>query len=433
MIDVFHWVVFAFHFSAALLITFGIWLRCDPDVWVSRMRVDTYKAQTGTHGLWWDGRSDELIKTCSASNASQSLSCFHADLPLYERDPGNLGWHLFVLLGHFEWVSSAFAFFYIRYPWEAQSWWISSAMVLTGTVIFMPFRGTLFVNEVVLLWINMAVSLSVFGFYRSIHRPGVENSRPPPPGNQARFRLSGEGNLTPSKLLDAQLPALRYCEYCITASELWVGVLCVFVQDPPAFMTLGGYTLILLTNLYGLLLHYSLISDHLQAYLAAPLPVAVPVQMRMAHGGVKKTLRVPYSMLGVQPLQIGDAFRTIMQRRVWGSYIASNTSTLLNSWLAYLVAIGIIFYQQTFLFSSEPPLFVVFAGWSLLLSYSSFGIWMTVVYWYPELITKICCFSKEKELYVLAVYGLDVLSLASKLSIVGSLSYGFVFREEGRC
>jgi hypothetical protein len=40
---------------------------------------------------------------------------------------------------------------------------------------------------------------------------------------------------------------------------------------------------------------------------------------------------------------------------------------------------------------------------------------------------------KTKETYDIALYGLDVLSLSSKLSIVGSLSYGFIFRAEGRC
>lgn len=441
MVDFFHWSIFLFHFVAALVLTFAVWYRCDQDVWVSRVRVDTYKVQNGSAGLWWHDRDEALVRECSVVNGTQSKKCFNADLPLYERDPPNLGWHIFVLLGHFEWISSAFAFFYIKHSWSHHSWTISSLIALTGTLLFMPYKATVFVNEVFLLWVNWFVTVSIFTNYRSIHRR--DEPRPQPPSNVlARFRLampghnlSGEGNLVPTKLVHAQLPALRFCEYCITASELWVAVLCVFVQDPPAFMTLGGYTLILLTNLYGLLLHYSLVSDNMQTYLAASpqrslagIPPLLDMQM------TKKPLRVPYTMLGLQPAErMGDAFRTMMQRRVWGSYIASNTSTLLNSWLAYLVSIAIIFYQQTFLFSSEPPVFVVFAGWSLLLSYSSFGIWVTLLYWFPEFVTKLCCCAKEKELYVLEVYGLDILSLSAKLSIVGSLSYGFVFREQGRC
>jgi hypothetical protein len=422
MADAFHWVIFAFHFTAALAITFGVWLRCDPDVWVSRMRVDTYAVQGGSAGLWWDGRDDALVRRCSAPNSTDARACFDADLPLYERERGDLGWHLFVLLGHFEWISSAFAFYYVRHAWERHSWWISSALALAGTLLFMPFKGEAFVNEVVLLWINLAVTLSVFSNYRSIHK---ENGETPPPS---------AGGMVPSQLLDAQLPALRYCEYCITASELWVAVFSVFVQDPPAFMTLGGYTLILLTNLYGLLLHYSLVTENMRAYLASAASAesgSLPAQLCMPPQ--RRYLRVPESMLTARRRPLGDPFRAMMQRRVWGSYIASNTSTLLNSWLAYLVAVALIFYQQTFLFSSEPPLFVVFAGWSLLISYSSFGIWITLVYWYPDFAKRLCMCSSEKNTYVLAVYGLDILSLASKLSIVGSLSYGFVFRAEGRC
>lgn len=429
MADVFHWVIFAFHFSAALLITFGIWLRCDPDVWASRMRVDTY-SYVNTSGLWWDGRDQPLLDRCSFPNSTGSRECFDADLPLYESAPGNLGWHLFVLLGHFEWISSAFALFYVEYEWSRHSWWVSSCFALLGTVLFMPFRGALFVNEVLLLWINLFVTVGVFWFYRSVHASSRQQEESSVVGVVSRFRMTGEGNLQASKILDAQLPALRFCEYCITASELWVAVLSVFVLDPPAFMTLGGYTLILLTNLYGLLLHYSLVSDNMQEYLQgyASVQPRPPEQLCMP----RKVLRVPASMLGARAPLV-DAIYNRMQRTVWGSYIASNTSTLLNSWLAYLVAIGLIFYQQTFLFSPEPPAFVVFAGWSLIFSYSSFGIWVTLVYWYPELATKLCACTKQKELYDILVYGLDVLSLASKLSIVGALSYGFVFRAEGRC
>jgi len=441
MVDWFHWVIFAFHFTAALVITFAVWLRCDPDVWVSRMRVDTYHVQNGSAGLWWDGRDAALVRECSLPNATGSRTCFNADLPLYEKDPADLGWHIFLLLGHFEWISSAFAFFYIKQSWSHHSYKVSSAIALLGTILYMPYRGTLFVNEVVLLWINFVVTVSVFANYRSVHSRGAQ-VRP-----QERAGMNGEGNLVPDKLAHAQLPALRFCEYCITASELYVAVLCVFVQDPPAFMTLGGYTLILLTNLYGLLLHYSLISDNMQSYLSskpahfAEIPQAFKMQQTLFAEipqvfkvqQTRKVLRVPYTMLGAPSPPMRDAFRNMMQRRVWGSYIASNTSTLLNSWLAYLVAVAIIFYQQTFLFSSEPPVFVVFAGWSLLLSYSSFGIWVTAIYWFPDFTTKLCCCAKEKELYVLEVYGLDILSLSAKLSIVGSLSYGFVFREEGRC
>lgn len=417
MADTFHLVIFALHAVAALTITFGVWFRCSPDVWVSRLSVDTYDVVTNSSGLWWYGRTQEDVARCSAANTSSNKQCFNADLPLYERFPSNLGWHLFLLLGHFEWVSTAFAFFYIRYSGDKQSWWISILIVFVGTMIYLPYnRAAVFANEVFLLLLNFVVCVNVFVGYKNVYR----NSQSPgaPDSSNQVDSTWGEGNLIPRKLLDVQLVGLRFCEYCITASELWVAVFSVFVSDAPAFMSLGGYTLILLTNLYGLLLHYSLASDNTKLILTC--------QPR------RRYLRVPDSMLGIKmgaDLNLKKMFKT----ETWGSFIASNTSTLLNSWLAYAVAMGLIFYQQTFLVSSEPPAFVVAAGWSLIISYTSFGIWMTLVYWFPSVLPRLCGCLGKKNTFEIAVYGLDILSLSSKLSIVFSLSWGFVFRAEGRC
>lgn len=442
MSEVFHWVIFVLHFAAALLIMGAIWFRCDPGVWATHLYVDTYEVQVNSSGLWWDQRDAAEVAECSIANNSGSRKCFEADLPLYERKAPDLGWQIFALLGHFEWISATFAFFYIKARWHKSSWWICCLSVLAGTVIYMPFRGPVFINQVVLQLISMVVCWYVFYGYRDVHREGPAASSDVSGDlvfkTSLVFRggLSGQDNLVPSKLADAHLPALRYCEYCITASELWVAVLSVYVQDAPAFMSLGGYALILLTNLYGILLHYSLVSDNMTGTLQAEAPL-LPRQSSLLATGRRRGLRVPASMTGGGPgtyLRLGmDDFKYLMRRKVWGSYIASNTSTLLNSWLAYLVAMGIIFYQQTFLFSGEPPAFVVFAGWSLVVTYSSFGLWMTVVYWYPEHAHKFFFWVKDRDTYVVALYGLDVLSLAAKLAIVGSLSYGFIFRAEGRC
>lgn len=439
MSEAFHWVIFIFHAAAALLITFGVWFRCDPGHWVSYMYVDTYQVQPGSPGLWWDDRDARDFAECSAVNSTNRRSCFDRDLPLYERAPSGLGWQVFGLLGHFEWISAAFALFYVKSAWYKSNWWVCTGVALLGTVLYMPFRGPVLVNQAVLQVVNFLVCAGVFYGYKDVYRDPASRSELPsgPSEMTARADLGGEGNLVPTRLRDAQLPALRFSEYCITASELWVAVLAVYVQDAPAFMSLGGYTLILLTNLYGVLLHYSLISDNVQAKLDGKtwsVPQQYTMFTQMATGAPRKGLRVPESMLGAKPAPgLADSLLEMMQRRVWGSYIASNTSTLLNAWLAYLVAIGLIFYQQTFLWSKEPPAFVVFAGWSLIVSYSSFGIWMTLVYWYPGTVTRLCCCVGERDTFKIALYGLDVLSLSAKLSIVGSLSYGFVFRAEGRC
>jgi len=243
---------------------------------------------------------------------------------------------------------------------------------------------------------------------------------------------------------------MRYAEYCITASELWVAVLAVFVADPPAFMTICGYALILLCNLYGALLHYSTVSNNMgPAELKGNWGAAIPSQVTMLRAGGRvlrgRRLAIPPTWFAMGPRyegvpggeDPGAGTFYLFQRHVWGSYIASNTSTLLNSWLAYAVAIALIFYQQTFLFSGDPPAFVVFSGWSLITTFTSFGVWISVLYSYPSWVEARCrCLPDwlaPRETYELAVRGLDILSVSAKLSIVGALSFGFVFRAEGRC
>ena len=465
-VDTFHWAIFGLHMAGALTITFGVWFRCDPDLFVSRMRVDTYELPpgNGSAGLWWDlGEDSEGLrgKCGNIAVGGQPRECFEADLPLYEREPSNLGWHLFALLGHFEWISSAFAFFYIQGGWNRWSWLVSTGMAVVGTLIYMPWQGEVFVNEVLLLLANLAVCAGVFYGYRGVHGyPGPSSSAaqesgpPPPPRASSAFLLMrapplmGEGNLQTDSLRTAELPAMRFSEYCITAAELWVAVLSVYVGDPPAFMTIGGYAMILLCNLYGALLHYSVVSDKMQVELKRGAEWGgVPSQVVMLGARRHQTrLAAPprWSMgPGYTALvnnnggdnNNGGYFDT--QRRVWGSYIASNTSTLLNSWLAYGVAIALIFYQQTFLFSPDPPAYVVFAGWSLIVTFTSFGVWITVLYWFPAEVGRCCkclpAWAAPRDTYDLAVRGLDILSVSAKLSIVGSLSFGFVFQAGGRC
>jgi hypothetical protein len=466
-VDTFHWVIFGLHLAGALMITFGIWFRCDPDLWVSRMRVDTYElpAGNGSAGLWWQPGNETLAAECGAlGNPSQSRRCFSEDLPLYEREPQNLGWHLFALLGHFEWISAAFAFFYIRGGWNRWSWAVSLGMAAVGTVVFMPWRGTVFVNEVLLLLANLAVCAGVFYSYRRVHLYPGPSSGGQPAGElvfapqQSRsvlrvpksFALAGNGDLHTDSLRTAELPAMRYAEYCITAAELWVAVLAVFVTDPPAFMTICGYALILLCNLYGALLHYSTVSNYMGNVELTASAGAIPSQavmlhshQRTAHRGRRLAVPKTWSTMGprYEGVPGGDepsaGTSYLFQRHVWGSYIASNTSTLLNSWLAYAVAIALIFYQQTFLFSGDPPAFVVFSGWSLITTFTSFGVWISVLYSYPAKVGAWCrClpeWAAPRETYELAVRGLDILSVSAKLSIVGALSFGFVFRAEGRC
>jgi len=443
------------------------------------MRVDTYKPQINSSGLWLktDG---ELARQCEALAFGDVLStrelytrCFDQDLPLYEGEPAHLGWHLFALLGHFEWVSSAFAFFYIEGPWNHHSWWISTAMVSAGTIFFLPWRGTAFVNETLLLLVNMGACAAIFYNYRNVRNTSPEDSQ-----SQESESDQGSANSaavpksrlmvvkvprallkteTPgfeaTSLKEVHLPAMRFAEYCISASELWVAVLAVFVTDPPAFMSVGGYSMILLCNLTGILLHYSMASDVATRTLASQMSMLKRIGSRSARRNRTLSMHVPKEWLskslpadtqendknasgkGDSKADNTNEYNTavIVQQSIWKNIIASSMSTLLISWLVYITATSLIFYQQTLLFSPDPPAFVVFSGWSLLVFYSSFGFWVTVVYFFPHCVVNTMCSCTGLNTYRLTTLGLDILSVSAKLSIVGALSFGFVFREEGRC
>jgi hypothetical protein len=454
MPETFHWVIFALHASAALVLTFSVWFRCDQAPWTTRMRVDSYSNDTaaGTDALWWDVPD---ITEAAACAASPDLGCYMSDLPLYERAPATLGWHLFTLLGHFEWMSAAFAFFYIEGPFSSRNWAVSTTIATAGTLVFMPWRGDpFFVNEGILLVVTWGVASAVFFAHRHVHQQIADadpfDANPPPtapPAQGGLFQvpqwwvraphLKGPGNLRTGSLRLATLPALRFAEYTVTASELFVAVLSLFIVDAPAYMTIGGYALILLCNLYGAMLHYSLVADHAS-------PVA---ELRCPAPPRWKSLVVPRSWLGpdanpepsAPPLPAAhgwgwsDSF--LSRRYAWGSFVASNVSTLLNSWLVYALALALVFYQQAVLFSSDPPWYVVASIWSVLLFYTSFGLWVTAVYWYPRDMMRLLGGYGEglEETYLLVVRGLDTLSVMAKLSVVSFLSFGFVFSADGRC
>ena len=469
MADAFHWIVFALHAAAALVLTYSVWFRCDQAAWTARMRVDSYSLPALGNGtaapaaLWWDAPNQTAAEACAAD---PGLGCYLSDMPLYERTPPGLGWHLFGLLGHFEWVSAAFAFFYIDGPWRRRSWAISTAIALAGTVAFMPWRaGPAFLNEALLLLVDAALCAGVFFAHRHVHQQIADADYAPlptaPPHQAGGFRvppwflvppLQGVGSLQTGSLRLATLPALRFAEYTVTASELYVAVLSLFVVDAPAFMTIGGYALILLCNLYGALLHYSLVADHaspaveLRAPFPAPAHARTTVTARLQRW---RPLAVPRGWLGpaadpsapsappMPPAAHGWGWSEsfLSRRYVWGSFVASNTSTLLNSWFAYALALGLVFYQQAVLFSPDPPWYVVASLWSLLLCYTSFGLWVTAVYLWPEAMAGALGGAGQglDETYLLLVRGLDALSVAAKLSIVSFLSFGFVFSADGQC
>jgi hypothetical protein len=68
------------------------------------------------------------------------------------------------------------------------------------------------------------------------------------------------GQVTTDDGWDAQVVAFRYAEYCVTAPLLFLAIVCLFTVDAPAWIYLSGYFLLMACNLFGMALHYSIMS-----------------------------------------------------------------------------------------------------------------------------------------------------------------------------
>lgn len=87
---------------------------------------------------------------------------------------------------------------------------------------------------------------------------------------QGYSRLSADNNnnnnisLTLEELRNEEYTAgvmLRYIEYCVTAPLLFLAVVCLIVPDPPAWLFITGYWLVLICNAIGITLHASFLAD----------------------------------------------------------------------------------------------------------------------------------------------------------------------------
>ena len=568
-IDWFRTIIFMFHFAGACIITFGILLRCNQTMFSSRVYVDSAYREPGLLPFLLD-ETAALSSTCFRNDSDTEL-CSRQGLPVFEKRINYLGWHVFVLLAYFEWVSSAFAFLYIRRKPGNRSWMISIFLVIVGTLLCMPWSMTVYVNEILFIGYSTVACIIVFYAVRkqcntyenedvvysavsqdpspmpsapslpestqyggmppnvpgwnqdgakaksgnspewipdvtkpkSGNSPGLNpdvsktkpNNSPPyswwsmwgltytksqagyasvESGHQGRFlkipsnfgsyssvrgtpfRLSTESHLgVAQNATEAYAPILRFTEYSITASFLFVGVLCIFAPDVPAFMSFLGYYCICSCNVLGVLSHYGLLLHN-----GVKNSTWLKTETRVRRRDRFSFLNVRLNGFGDEKLKGGDsstsqdAIPTALLIPQSGSTANGEAAPsdaqqlqaaknylldldLFHSWVAYVSALVIILYQGNLLTSNRVPWFVVFSAWMLLLSYSSFGIWATLAYKLPSLLRAkwlhTLCMVASGDIGQILVKGLDILSLAAKISIVMSLSTGFVFQGDGVC
>lgn len=520
-IDWFRFIIFMLHFVAACTITFFVLLRCDQSVFTAKVYIDTISHESGLLPFVLQD-SSVLNHTCYSDTYDRE-KCFRQGLPIYEKEIEYLGWHVFVLLAYFEWVSSAFAFLYIKRTTGNHAWIASILIVIVGTLLCMPWNMRVYVNEILFIGYSTVACIVVFylmrhqcNTYKEIERveanedeesdttqllPEIPDNfsfdiQPPSAPQQANtFALHhttvnhGQGLLSKmnsvmhnrhspedghrylripkhfgsrssttlhamilssqdlhpgiaTNITDAYAPILRFTEYSITAAFLFVAVLCIFAPDTPAFMAFLGFYSVCTCNVLGVLMHYGVLmhnadsnntwlkSEYKQKkqnklnFLNIPLNGSPPNQ--------NNSITIP-SATTMTPDQDDNTPTTTPPNKQQNSILLN--CDLFHSWLAYVCALLILGYQGNLLLSHRAPWFVVFSAWMLLVSYSSFGIWATVAYKLPWLLSqkwlRVMCVSKTKTVGQILVRGLDILSLAAKLSIVMSLASGFVF--QGTC
>lgn len=212
-------------------------------------------------------------------------------------------WNPFALIFVFEWLTAAFALKpladFMSYP--ARLFYVWVIWLLVGLAVFITWTATNSGGPCVFMIVAVIASFiacGIVGYYRlfvGYYRPFVEEARgytpipaggelPPPKATTKEMDPSGRVWIIPSsvsklrqrRLGDDQAAPItgeaalqyvrsesvigviwRYIEYCITAPLLFLAVVCLMVTDPPAWLFITGYWLILICNILGIALHAS--------------------------------------------------------------------------------------------------------------------------------------------------------------------------------
>lgn len=236
---------------------------------------------------------------------------------------------------------------------------------------------------------------------------------------------------------------LRYAEYTITASFLYVGVLSIFVVGPPSWAFVAGFTGIFVCNASGLALHVihteqaigPVVFGNITANPPSQQPqTTAPPQPRVYASSV---LRVPIiASVGRRPRAVsqqneqqssrrtrnpGHVLAAVFGAGTWHEHWVAKLELLKAAWFGLAVGIFIVIYfGRGYLFNGAMPTFVLFILWNLLVQYSLFGIVGTVFYAYDRI-------------WPWMEPSLDILSLAAKVPIAISVAISFLQMPGGAC
>lgn len=489
VVDAVRIVAFVLHAAMALVIT-SLMFAC---------RVQAYtNAGYKTIALdWQDWKNRSGSNTCNSSQqCARSTFGWVEDEPLPRH-----AWNPYAMVSTFEFISASFALYYLReragatpearrfcrlfpiawnlcgailyaswYLWRATGNW---AELLAVAVAYAAACTVLSLHDA---WRDRFEHEVLTGVAALFHRRfyqcyvhGVPCRIP------LLAPLGDEASLLPASSLEEVAAALRarlaillrYLEYTITASFLYLGVLSIFVVGPPSWAFIAGFTGIFACNAAGLGLHVlhtemalgpivtgSIIEaeerrepqpgrephDHRELQPEPPAQhqrlyesslLRVPVVASVARSAPRRVISV--ARLGTRP---GDAIVPAGRPapRTWGGTAAAvlGVGTWHEHWVCKLellkaawfgLAVGIfivLYFGRGYLFNSAMPTFVLFILWNLLVQYSLFGIVGTVFYAYDRL-------------WPWFEPALDILSLAAKVPIATSVAIAFLQMPGGAC
>ena len=318
-----------------------------------------------------------LVITEGGCTDPRNASCFYGIPEAHDIAQRGLEWNVFALIAAFEWISASFALGH-----------------LTGN--FNPGRGDAGQIKLVCLVWNLAggVWLMPYTTPMSMLQAGV---------TLLALFVATSVQYFPAGSEDDAAVVMHYTEYCTSASLLFVGVLILYIPDPPSWAVVIGFTGILLCNLTGVAAHLC--------------------KLDTAEGREER------------PVYDLD----------WGKTANHFKLYMIHAWIGMLLAILAIVYlaRQSFV-SDDVPLWVRFILINLLVTYTLFGVWATVCYAIADVeegsdsqgmvIVGMESLDNDRVMgtgfklwtsYRLG-YGLTVLSAAAKLPIAFTVFYGLL-------
>lgn len=421
---------FALHACAAIAIM-AVLFACD----TKRFGQKTTRMQVFDWSNW--KKTGGVNGTCDSRE-----QCYRDGVPWADDEYlHRYKWNPYVLVFVFEWISASFALFYLRdmtdwlkcvanlkllVTWACVAWNVMGIGIYVIWLIARDSEGT---AEIIVVFASFGMAIAVHLLYEAWKTSFLNRIRP-------AFLLSGakydvhmlHGRLWKVPVIGADTApllqvkheyeevsdrldvVLRFGEYCVTASLLYLSVLLVFVIEPPAWMSIAGFISIFACNLFGIPLQaMQMIMD---AYVRS--------QRRVGYDA-DAYVKGYTSAVWASSDRMISGFAGLFGIGKWKDYWVSKLYFLGGAWFGLLNGVFIIFYVgRGYIFNTDLPGFVLFAWWNLIVTYSLFGIVGTYFYIIPNSWGKLDI-------------ALDILSLAAKLPIAVNICVAFLQMPGGGC